>query len=141
MSATHTKVNCNNRDDWTLEQLQVMLHYPDQGEGEYAADPAYGKSMSYRLLLGLTLICHPCLLTGCDLSKFGSPEAENRPLFEKCVLPQGYNGYISQFSSNSKGNSLDCVTVVFCANCLYHKNSSCDTSLQMTRFEGITPGH
>ena len=47
----HTKVNCNNRDDWTQEQLQVILHYPDQGDGEYAADPAYGKSMSYRLLI------------------------------------------------------------------------------------------
>ena len=33
------------------EQLQVILHYPDQGDGEYAADPAFGKSMSYRLLI------------------------------------------------------------------------------------------
>ena len=47
----HTKVNCNNRDDWTQEQLQVILHYPDQGYGDYVADPAYGKSMSYRLLI------------------------------------------------------------------------------------------
>ena len=45
------EVNCNNRDDWTREQLRVILHYPDQGDDEYAADPAYGKSMSYRLLI------------------------------------------------------------------------------------------
>ena len=45
----HTKVNCNNRGDWTREQLQVILHHPDQGDNEYATYPAYGKSMSYRL--------------------------------------------------------------------------------------------
>ena len=39
------------RDDWTQEQWHVILHYPDHGDGEYAADPAYGKSMSYRLLI------------------------------------------------------------------------------------------
>ena len=45
----HTKVNYNNHDDWTREQYQAILHYPDQGDGEYATDSAYGKSMSYRL--------------------------------------------------------------------------------------------
>ena len=29
------------------EQLQVILHYPDQEDGEYAANPTGGKSMSY----------------------------------------------------------------------------------------------
>ena len=47
----HTKVNCNNWDDRTQEQLQVILHYPDQGDGKYVADPAYGNSMSSRLLI------------------------------------------------------------------------------------------
>ena len=47
----HTKVNCTNRDNWSQEQLQVILHHPVQGDGEYAADPAYGKSMGYRLLI------------------------------------------------------------------------------------------
>ena len=28
-----------------------MLHCPDQGDGEYAADPTYGKSMSCRQLI------------------------------------------------------------------------------------------
>ena len=35
--------------------MQIILHCPDQGDGEYAMDPAYGKSMSYRLL-NITLI-------------------------------------------------------------------------------------
>ena len=48
---THTIVNCNNLDDWIHEQLQLILHYPDQGDGEYAADPIYVKSMSYGLLI------------------------------------------------------------------------------------------
>ena len=47
----HTNENCNNQDDWTREQLQVILHYPDQGDGEYASDPAYDKGTSYRLLI------------------------------------------------------------------------------------------
>ena len=47
----HTKVNCNNWDDWTQDQLQAILRYPDQSDAEYAADPAYGKSMRYRLLI------------------------------------------------------------------------------------------
>ena len=38
-----TKVNFNNRDNCTQEQLQVILHYPDQGNGECAADPVCGK--------------------------------------------------------------------------------------------------
>ena len=95
----HTKLNCNNWDDWTREQLQVIVHYPDQGVSESinqsinqsinktsiapispvkpgsvarqpnqysttksrkqfrninATDPAYGKSMSYRLLIYLS---------------------------------------------------------------------------------------
>ena len=29
--------------------MQVTLHYPYQGEGEYVADSGYGKSMSYTL--------------------------------------------------------------------------------------------
>ena len=45
----HTKVKYNNQDDWTREHSQAILHYSDQGDDEYAADPAYGKSMSYRL--------------------------------------------------------------------------------------------
>ena len=39
----HTKLSCNNQDNLTQEQLQVILHYPDQGDGHYASDPAYGK--------------------------------------------------------------------------------------------------
>ena len=45
----HTKVNWGNRDDWTQEQLQVILHYPDHGDGEYTTDPVYGNSMSCRV--------------------------------------------------------------------------------------------
>ena len=45
------KMNCNSRDNWTPEHLQVILHYPDQGDGEYTTDPTYGKSMSYGLLI------------------------------------------------------------------------------------------
>ena len=51
VSSYHAKVNCNNQDDWTQQQLQVILNYPDQGSSENAADPGYGKSMSCRLLL------------------------------------------------------------------------------------------
>ena len=40
-------MNCNNRDDWTQEQLQLILHYPDQGDSEYTADPRYGKSIDW----------------------------------------------------------------------------------------------
>ena len=42
-------MNCYNLDDRTQEQLQVNLHYPDQGDSEYAADPGYGKCMSCTL--------------------------------------------------------------------------------------------
>ena len=44
------------------EQLQAPLHYPDQGDGEYAADPTNGKSMSFRfqtLKLSFTFTCNP----------------------------------------------------------------------------------
>ena len=37
----------------TQDQLQVIVHYPDQGNSEYTADPTYGKSMSCRLLIDL----------------------------------------------------------------------------------------
>ena len=47
----HTKVNYTNQADRTEDQLQAILHYPDQGDDEYAADPAYGKNMSYRVLI------------------------------------------------------------------------------------------
>ena len=47
----YTKVNCSNRDDWTWEQLQVILHYPDQRNHKYTTDPTDGQSMSYRLLI------------------------------------------------------------------------------------------
>ena len=39
-------MNYSNRDKWIQEQLRVILHYPDQGNSEYAADPEYGTSMS-----------------------------------------------------------------------------------------------
>ena len=51
VSVCNTKVNCSNRDDQTQEQLQVILHYPDQGAGECATDPGYGKNMSCTLLI------------------------------------------------------------------------------------------
>ena len=45
------KSECQNRDDWTQKQLQVILHYSDQRDSEYATDPTYGKSMSCTLLI------------------------------------------------------------------------------------------
>ena len=38
----HAKVNSNNWDNRTQEQLQAILHYADQGDSKYATDPAYG---------------------------------------------------------------------------------------------------
>ena len=40
-----------HRDDYTQEHLHVILHYPDQGNREYAADPTYSKSISCTLLI------------------------------------------------------------------------------------------
>ena len=37
--------------EWTRGQLQAILHYPDQGDGEYSTDSAYGKNIRYRLLI------------------------------------------------------------------------------------------
>ena len=34
-----------------MRAVKVMFHYPDQGDSEYVADPTYGKSMSYTLLI------------------------------------------------------------------------------------------
>ena len=47
----HTEVNCKNWNNRIQEQLQVMVHYPDQDDGENATNLAYGKSMSYSLLI------------------------------------------------------------------------------------------
>ena len=44
-----TKVNCNNQGDYTPGRLQVILHYSDQGKGEDASDPRYGKNATCRL--------------------------------------------------------------------------------------------
>ena len=35
----------------TQERLHVIFHYPDHGDGEYTADPAYGQSMTWRLMI------------------------------------------------------------------------------------------
>ena len=43
---TGQKWNCNNRDGLAQEHLQVILRYPDDGNGGYVAHPGYGKSMS-----------------------------------------------------------------------------------------------
>ena len=44
-------MNYNNQDNWAQEQLYVSLHYVDEGDGEYATDPKYGKNMSCTLLI------------------------------------------------------------------------------------------
>ena len=45
----HTKVNRYNRDGCTQGHLQLILHYPGQGNSEYAVDLGYGKSISCTL--------------------------------------------------------------------------------------------
>ena len=36
-----TKLNCTNWGGYMPERPQASLHYPDQGNGEYSADPRY----------------------------------------------------------------------------------------------------
>ena len=47
----YTRVNCNNQDDKTQEQLQVILHYPDQGDSERTTNLGYGRSLNCTRLI------------------------------------------------------------------------------------------
>ena len=48
----HTQVNYNNQDDGSREQLQVILHYPDQGQDAYAADPRHPDYLQFTIFHG-----------------------------------------------------------------------------------------
>ena len=50
----------HNQDDYTQKQLQVIMHYPDQGDDEYTADTRYGESMSCTLLIYVANRCNCC---------------------------------------------------------------------------------
>ena len=62
----HTQVNCHNRDDWTRKQLQVSLHYPDQGDC---------RRFVWLLILVTYSVCLGVLTFGLCLFMFTSPLA------------------------------------------------------------------